>query len=70
MDSNEPKQSFWTTLPGILTSIAAIIGFLTGLLVAFGIVGPHPNLPPIADAGERPNNRGGRCFPSTWLQKL
>jgi tetratricopeptide (TPR) repeat protein len=30
------KPSFWTTLPGILTGIAAVIGAITGLLAATG----------------------------------
>jgi hypothetical protein len=29
------SQSFWTTLPGILTGVAAVIGAIAGLVVAF-----------------------------------
>ncbi len=32
----EEKQSFWTTLPGILTGLAMLITAVTGLVVAFG----------------------------------
>ena len=35
-ESSEPKGfwRFWTTLPGILTAVAAVIAALTGLIVA------------------------------------
>ena len=32
----EKQQSFWTTLPGILTGVAAIITAITGLYLAIG----------------------------------
>jgi hypothetical protein len=35
---SEKKQSFWTTLPGFLTGVAALLTAVTGLLVA---VFPH-----------------------------
>ncbi len=35
---SEKKQSFWTTLPGFLTGVAALLTAVTGLLVA---VYPH-----------------------------
>ncbi len=38
MADSDKKQSFWTTLPGILTGIAALLTALTGLLV---IAYPH-----------------------------
>ena len=34
------KQSFWTTLPGILTGIAALLTAVTGLMIAFYSHGP------------------------------
>jgi hypothetical protein len=34
----EKKQSFWTTMPGILTGLAALLTAATGLWVA---IGPH-----------------------------
>jgi hypothetical protein len=33
MTDQQPRQSFWTTVPGILTGIAAVITAVTGLLV-------------------------------------
>jgi hypothetical protein len=34
----DKKQSFWTTLPGVLTGIAALLTAVTGLLV---VMYPH-----------------------------
>src|SRR5258705_13706889 len=34
----EKKQNFWTTLPGVLTGIAAVLTAVTGLLV---VMYPH-----------------------------
>lgn len=35
-DSNEPKsQNWWTTLPGILTGVAAVLTAVSGLIIAF-----------------------------------
>lgn len=36
-DEQTPRtsQTFWTSLPGVLTGIAALIGAITGLIVAF-----------------------------------
>jgi hypothetical protein len=45
VDSNAHKPSFWTTLPGILTGIAAVIGAITGLLAAMGFFHPSPDIP-------------------------
>jgi hypothetical protein len=47
VDSNTPKPSFWTTLPGILTGLAAIIASITGLLAAAGFF--HPSVGPPQD---------------------
>lgn len=33
MPADPPRQSFWTTLPGILTGIAALVTAVTGLIV-------------------------------------
>lgn len=50
------SKSFWTTLPGILTAIAALIGAIVGLLNAFHSLGwlesntrptPIPTVTPI-----------------------
>ena len=43
---NADKPSFWTTLPGILTGIAAVIGAITALLAATGHFSPPTNVQP------------------------
>ena len=52
MTSKPEKPSFWMTIPGILTGIAAVIGAITALL-ATGFFTPEPpiNVAPLADAG-------------------
>jgi photosystem II stability/assembly factor-like uncharacterized protein len=42
MDDEKDKKSFWTTLPGILTGIAAIIGAIASLYIALHSVTPAP----------------------------
>jgi len=48
--NNDKKQSFWTTLPGILTGCAGLITAITGLIgacYASGLLaGPTPTTPP------------------------
>ena len=39
MSNNSDKKSFWTTLPGILTAIAAI---LTAMVALIGFISPPP----------------------------
>ncbi len=39
-----PKKIFWTTLPGVLTGIAALLGAITALWLAFP--DNRPPLPP------------------------
>jgi hypothetical protein len=41
-----PKKIFWTTLPGVLTGIAALLGAITTLWLAF-----HDNRPPLPPKG-------------------
>jgi len=60
------KQSFWTTLPGILTGIAALLTAVTGLLVIaypHGFAGGKESTPPAvgsyAGAGVAPAAGGG-----------
>lgn len=40
MGDERPPQSWWTTLPGILTSVAAVITALTGLIVVLHEIRP------------------------------
>jgi hypothetical protein len=70
------SQSWWTTLPGVLTALATLIGAITGLYLA--IKPPQPNVdrkvqPPIsASSSARPksdlcdpangDNRPVSCF--------
>ena len=42
---DENKKSFWTSLPGILTGVAAVIVAVTGILAAYNHVAP-PSSPP------------------------
>ncbi len=55
------KQSFWTTLPGIFTGLAALIGAIATLLVTLnqmGVIGGHgergsgDGSAPVADGGK------------------
>ena len=54
-----PTGNFWTTLPGILTAVAAVITAVTGLVVALTRnrrgenAGPVPATPQTPDAPER-----------------
>jgi hypothetical protein len=51
---SEKKQSFWMTLPGFLTGIAAVLTAVTGLLVVMyphGFAGPKDR-PPVGSATE------------------
>lgn len=41
--ADSEKQSFWTTLPGVLTGVAALLTAVTGLLVVM-----HPRSPSVA----------------------
>jgi hypothetical protein len=44
------RKPFLTTLPGILTAVAAIITALTGLLATLGLPGREPKPPAAASA--------------------
>lgn len=49
MTQAKPAGSFWTTLPGVLTGMSAVIVALTGAYVALvqvGVIGPSPPTPP------------------------
>jgi hypothetical protein len=50
---SEKKQSFWTTLPGFLTGIAAVLTAVTGLLV---VMYPH------GFAGSKETQAGGSAM--------
>jgi hypothetical protein len=67
---------FWSTLPGVLTGIAALLGAIAALLTATQVFGPDPPDPPTttqsppADAKHAPcsdgvdNDRDGKTdFP-------
>jgi hypothetical protein len=60
MSNGEHKKSFWTSLPGILTGIAAIISAIVGIVAAVPIVNHSPppdsidNTKPIAIAASNP----------------
>lgn len=41
--ANEGSGGFWTTLPGILTGVAALIGAVTGLYIALNRDHPSSN---------------------------
>jgi hypothetical protein len=40
-DYESNKSSFWTSLPGVLTGLAALVGALTTLYLAFHHIRPH-----------------------------
>jgi hypothetical protein len=42
---DENKKSFWTSLPGILTGVAAVIAAVGGILAAYNHVAPPPSPP-------------------------
>jgi hypothetical protein len=46
----KPSESWWTTLPGILTGVAAVITAVTGLIVAYNRM-----TPPAAEKTETPS---------------
>jgi hypothetical protein len=53
----DKKQSFWTTLPGLLTGIAALLTAMTGLLVVVhphGASGPKDGAPAVGSASVEP----------------
>jgi hypothetical protein len=46
MGDDDNKKSFWTSLPGVLTGIAAVIGAITGIVVAINanhVTTPSPS---------------------------
>ena len=43
--SSKNNPSFWTTIPGIITGIAAVVGSITGLLVAIERIYPSTDIP-------------------------
>ena|SRR3989304_10092498 len=49
MSNNDEEKSFWSTLPGILTGIAAIITAIAGLIIAFNSAGII-TIPPVNPA--------------------
>ena len=51
----ENKKSFWTSLPGILTGVAAIIAAVTGIVVAYHPTTPPPP-PPSSSSSELPTS--------------
>ncbi|HEY6293098.1 MAG TPA: OmpA family protein [Terriglobia bacterium] len=62
MGDSESKGPFWTSLPGVLTALAACVTALTGLLVAlyqFGVLGSHPP----ANSGTHPPAAGASKVP-------
>ena len=42
-EENDSKRSFWTTLPGILTGLAALVTAIGGLVVALNSSGEGEN---------------------------
>jgi hypothetical protein len=69
--SHDTFFTFWSTLPGILTGVAAVIAAITGLYLAFGtapkpnpVPSPTPNISP-APTGTIPGPEDvvwDRCF--------
>jgi hypothetical protein len=52
---DENKKSFWTSLPGILTGVAAVIVAVGGILAAYNHVAP-PSSPPSSSLPRSPSN--------------
>ncbi len=52
----EKEKSFWSSLPGVLTGIAAVITAITGLYVAISNNQPEPSpqQPPVEKASPKP----------------
>jgi hypothetical protein len=59
MDSERKTPSWWSTLPGVLTAIAAIITAVGGLLLALHQVRPPAGASSAPHAQERPADRAG-----------
>jgi hypothetical protein len=76
--AEKPTHSFWTTLPGILTALAALITAVGGTIggLAATSAGPfsHPSRAPVADSSPNPTppppTPGGLaidpCVVGTW----
>ena len=71
MAEPDKKQSFWTTLPGVLTGVAALLTAVTGLLVIaypHGFTGgkenPGTSVGSVADTVGAAPASGGSSFPA------
>jgi hypothetical protein len=51
------QKSFWATLPGILTGIAAVIGAIVGLLTILNQIGIFATKPPAVSQSPSPPSR-------------
>ena len=67
MEENKSRKSFWTTLPGILTAIAAIITAVGGLIGTLYLIGVFETTPtPIVPSGTGttpPSNTSNVAYP-------
>jgi hypothetical protein len=76
--AEQPTHSFWTTLPGVLTALAALVTAVGGTIggLAATSAGPfsHPSRAPVADSSPNPTppppTPGGQaidpCVVGTW----
>src|SRR5580658_4549329 len=62
MSDETGKQSFWSTIPGILTAISGVLGAVAALIVALvsvGVIGPQDKqTPPSSTISPGPPNGG------------
>lgn len=75
MASESNPSGFWSTLPGVLTGLAAVIGACTALYVAFKPA-PQPRIEPPATTtrmpsppDQMPKTKGGATGPMGPLQR-
>jgi hypothetical protein len=54
MNTNSDRHSFWTSMPGILTGIAAVIGSITAAIVVFQTQGNEKTVTPTPDVQNTP----------------
>ena len=65
--TEEKKSSFWGTLPGILTGIAAVVSAVTGILIATGYATRLSSSGDSASpSGAPPTGSPAAAAPTTW----
>jgi hypothetical protein len=64
---DENKKSFWTSLPGILTGVAAVIVAVGGILAAYNHVNPPSSSPSLPTSSSNPPSSSQQVVCGTQL---